>query len=163
MHYVVLAQGLFGSRDDLEDRCVNLQKDVDRLTDNEKSYVDKVSALEKSLVTEVSNTKTLTKSCEDLQDFESKLSKKLDVAKKSYADLQQSLERSHMDAFNVGDMAFDGAKDQMICLYPTLDISSVDFFKSIVDGKLMDVEDVDGSPVIDGLDGNDASLAEVTK
>ena len=50
-----------------------------------------------------------------------------------------------------------------MCLYPTLDISSVDFFKSIVDGKLMDVEDVDGSPVIDGLDGNDASLAEVTK
>ncbi|KAL5080869.1 hypothetical protein RYX36_009290 [Vicia faba] len=139
------------------------QKDVDWLTCSKKTYVDKVSALEKSLAAEVSKTKTLTKSCEDLQASESKLSKELDMAKKSYTDLQQSLERSHMDALNTKDMDFDREIDQVMCLYPILDISSVDFFNSIMDGKLVDVEDIDGSLVTDGPYGNGASPAEVTK
>ncbi|KAL5081731.1 hypothetical protein RYX36_010152 [Vicia faba] len=137
-------------------------KDLE-LTGSEKSYANKVSALEKSLVDEVSKTKTLTQSCEDLQAFESKLSKELDMAEKSCADLQQSLERSRMDMLNAGDVAFDQEKDQVMCLYLTLNISSVDFFKSILDGKLVDMEDVNGSPVTNGPDGNDASPTEVTK
>ncbi|KAL5065925.1 hypothetical protein RYX36_027662 [Vicia faba] len=137
--------------------------DVDRLTSSEKSYADKVSTLENSLAAEVSKTKTLIKSYEDLQASESKLSKELDITKKSCADLQQSLERSRMDVLNIGDMAFNRVKDQVICLYPTLDISYVDFFKSIVDGKMVDLGDVDGSLVTNGPDGNDVSLVEVTK
>ncbi|KAL5052678.1 hypothetical protein RYX36_033360 [Vicia faba] len=143
--------------------CANLQKDVDQLTGSEKSYTDKVSSLVKSLAAEVSKTKTLTKSYEDLKASESKLSKEFDMTKKSCADLQQSLERSRMDGLNVGDMAIDREKDQVMGLYPTLDISSVDFFKIIMDGKLVDMEDVDGSSVTDGPDGNDASPFEVTK
>ncbi|KAL5071691.1 hypothetical protein RYX36_022578 [Vicia faba] len=119
--------------------------------------------LKKSLAAEVSKTKTLTKSCEDLHASESKLSKELDMVKISCYDLKQSLERSPMDGLNFGDVAFDRVKDQVMCLYPTLDISSVDFFKSIVDGKLVDVEDVDGRPVTDGPNGNDVSSDEVTK
>ncbi|KAL5060094.1 hypothetical protein RYX36_031698 [Vicia faba] len=122
------------------------KKDVDRLTGNEKSYADKVSALEKSLAAKVLNIKTLTKSCEDLQASESKISKELDMGKKSCADLQQSLERSRIDALNARDVAFDGEKDQVMYLYPTLDVSSVDFFKSVMDGKLVDMEDVNGFP-----------------
>ncbi|KAL5055858.1 hypothetical protein RYX36_036540 [Vicia faba] len=45
-----------------------------------------------------------------------------------------------MDVLNIGDMAFNWAKDQVLCLYPELDISLVDFFKNIVDGKLVDME-----------------------
>ncbi|KAL5059656.1 hypothetical protein RYX36_031260, partial [Vicia faba] len=136
---------------------------VDRLTGSEKSYADKVSTLENILVVEVSKTKTLTKSCENIQASESKLIKELDTSKKSCANLQQSLERSRMDALNFGDVAFDRVKDQVMSLYPTLDISSVDFFKSIVDGKLVDMKDVDGSPVADDPDGNDTFPSEVTK
>ena len=50
-----------------------------------------------------------------------------------------------------------------MCLYLTLDISSMDFLKSIMDGKLVDVKDVDGSPVTDGPNGNNVSPTEVTK
>ncbi|KAL5082740.1 hypothetical protein RYX36_011161 [Vicia faba] len=140
-------------------------KDVKRLIKNEQSYVDKVSTLEKSLSEETSKNKTLTKICEELHASESRLAKELNVVKKSCVDLQQSLEKSQMFVLNVRDMYFGRDKDQVICLYPTLDISSVDFFKSIVDGKLvdMDAEDSDGSSVTNGPDGNDASQADVTK
>ncbi|KAL5058179.1 hypothetical protein RYX36_029783, partial [Vicia faba] len=96
--------------------------------------------LEKSLLEETLNIKSLAKENEDLKTSRTKITDALNVAHESCADLQRSLEKTQMDVFNTGDMAFYWAKDQVLCIYLELDISSVDLFKNILDGKLVDVE-----------------------
>ena len=52
----MLARGLFESYDDLEERCINLKKDVQQLIESEKSYADKFSSLEKKFLEDSSKT-----------------------------------------------------------------------------------------------------------
>ena len=88
----------------------------------------------------------MTNENKDLKASKAKHTDGLNVAERSYTDLQKSLEKSQMNVLDVRDMDFDQAKDQELCLYPELDISPMDFFKNIMDGKLVDVEaDEDGN------------------
>lgn len=41
-----------------------------------------------------------------------------------------------MDVLSANDEAFDRAKDQVLCLYPNLDLSKVDYSKLVLDGRL---------------------------
>ena len=42
---------------------------------------------------------------------------------------------------SVGDDAFKRAKAQALCLIPDLDVTRMGFFKTVVDGKMVDMED----------------------
>ncbi|KAL5079392.1 hypothetical protein RYX36_007813, partial [Vicia faba] len=117
-----------------------LSKDLQHPTKSEKTYADKCSIIEKKLLEESSKNKFLIKENEDLKASIVKLIDGLNATERSCVNLQKSMEKSQMDVFNAWDMAFDRAKDQVLCLYPELDISLVEIFKSIVDSKLVDME-----------------------
>lgn len=67
----------------------------------------------------------------------------------SNVQLQSSLQITQIDVLDTGDAAFDRAKDQALCLYPDLDLSSIDFFKVVANGHLMDMEEAEPSPTGD--------------
>lgn len=54
-----------------------------------------------------------------------------------------------MDFLSVRDDAFERAKAQALCLMPDLDVTRMGFFKTVVDGKMVDMED--DSPEIESL------------
>lgn len=47
------------------------------------------------------------------------------------------LKDEHMNDLLSDDMGFEKAKAQVLCLYPNLDLSEMDFFKEVVDGRLV--------------------------
>lgn len=46
-----------------------------------------------------------------------------------------------MDLLSAGDEAFERAKAQALCLQPDLNVSEMDFFKTVMDGRLVDMEE----------------------
>ena len=46
-----------------------------------------------------------------------------------------------MDFLPAGDEAFERAKAQVVCLKSDLNMSEMDFFKTVVDGRLVDMEE----------------------
>ena len=77
----------------------------------------------------------------DHQSALSKLSDALKLSEDSKAELKGSLEKAQIDILTVGDVAFDRAKEQVLCLHPGLDISEIDYFKEVHDGRLVDMVD----------------------
>lgn len=55
--------------------------------------------------------------------------------------LKKSLQDAQVDLLYAGDQAFERAKAQALCIAPDLDVSRMDFFKVVVDGKLVDMEE----------------------
>ena len=92
------------------------------------------------------------KKCEETLESDhksalTKLSDALKLSEDSWAELAGSLEKAQIDILSAGDIAFDRAKEQVLCLHPGLDISEIDYFKEVQDGRLVDmVEHVDDNP-----------------
>lgn len=63
--------------------------------------------------------------------------------------LKKSLQDAQVDFLSAGDEAFERAKAQDLCIASYLDVSRMDFFKVVVGGQLVDMEEV--SPKIEGL------------
>lgn len=55
--------------------------------------------------------------------------------------LKKSLQDAQVDLLSAGDGAFERAKAQALCIMPDLDVSKMDFFKVVVDGQLVDMEE----------------------
>lgn len=54
--------------------------------------------------------------------------------------MNKSLQESRVDLFSHGDEAFERDKPQALCLKPDLNVSEMNFFKTVVDGQLVDME-----------------------
>lgn len=63
--------------------------------------------------------------------------------------MQSSLQKSQINILDTDDAAFDRAKAQGLCLYPDLDLFEMDFFKFVVNGHLVVMEEADPSPTND--------------
>ena len=80
----------------------------------------------------------------------------LRLSEDSRAELAGSLEKAQIDILSAGDIAFDRAKEQVLCLHPGLDISEIDYFKEVQDDRLMDmVEHEDDNPRMSPAPVND--------
>lgn len=55
--------------------------------------------------------------------------------------LKKSLQDAQVDLLYAGDQAFERAKAQALGITPDLDVSRMNFFKVVVDGKLVDMEE----------------------
>lgn len=70
-----------------------------------------------------------------------------------------------MDFLFIGEKAFKRAKAQALCIAPDVDVSKMDFFKTVVDGKLVDMDDA--SPEAEGsrglMDDNPTSEAQINE
>lgn len=55
--------------------------------------------------------------------------------------LKKSLQNAQVDFLSFGDDAFERAKAQALCIMPDLDVKRTNFFKTMVDGQLVDMED----------------------
>ena len=55
--------------------------------------------------------------------------------------LKKSLQDAQVDLLSTGDEAFERAKTQALCIMSGLDVSKMDFFKTVVDGQLVDMEE----------------------
>lgn len=71
----------------------------------------------------------------------SQLTEKLNSAQALNDKLNDSLKKSQLDVLNVGDLDFDKAKEQILCLHPILDLYELDFFKVVKDDPLVDLEE----------------------
>ena len=132
----VLTRGLFESGDASEkaelksrDEIVRLQK---KLFDLEKD--------KKSLESE--HQMALSAVAEDLRQVKASNQELLS----SNSELTESLKRAQIEVLSAGDEAFDKAKDQVLCLYPSLDLSEVDYFKVVQDVRLVDLEELEKTP-----------------
>src|ERR1051325_200889 len=155
MRCVVLTRSLFESGDHVEKQKTELEAEVKRLTDNEQFLLnannvfknklseaaDDITDLEKKNLEASSRIKTL-------EDELAQMSTKFQDSEKSCSELKDALKKSQMSMLDAGDLAFDRAKAQVNCLYPDIDISGVDYFKTIVDGKLVEVEEDDSETTI---------------
>lgn len=65
--------------------------------------------------------------------------------------MQSSLQKAQNDIFDAGDAAFDREKAQASCLCPDLDLSEMDFFKVVVNGHIVDMEEVEPSLTDDSI------------
>lgn len=68
---------------------------------------------------------------------------------KSTWESNDQLQKDQFDVLDVGDDAFDRAKAQVSCLHPDFYLCEMDFFKVVVDGRLMDMEETESSPADD--------------
>ena len=89
-----------------------------------------------------------------MEDELAQMSTKFQDSEKSCSELKDTLKKSQMGMLDAGDLAFDRAKAQVSCLYPDIDISEVDFFKTIVDGKLVEVDEDDSETTISEENAN---------
>lgn len=55
---------------------------------------------------------------------------------------KKSLQDVQVDLFSVGDEAFEMAKAQALCIMPDLNVFEMDLFKTVVDDRLVDMEEV---------------------
>ena len=136
----VLSRGLFEPGDNFKQNELNLQKEINDLKDDQKVKSDKITAQEKSLLEEKTRRETLEmesrKSLTQLID-------KLKSTKTANDDLKEALNKSQMEVLSTMDKAFNRAKDQTLYLYLDLDLSQMDYFKVVQDGRLVDLEEVD--------------------
>lgn len=63
--------------------------------------------------------------------------------------MQKALHKAQIDVLYADDDAFNKAKAQVLCLHPELDLSEMDFFKVVVDGRLIDMEEIEPSSTDD--------------
>lgn len=80
--------------------------------------------------------------CSDLEATNANLVQEAEQAQAVNETLKKSLQDVLVDFLSVGDDAFERAKAQVLCIIPDLDVTRMDFFKTVVDGKLVDMEDV---------------------
>src|ERR1043165_2893541 len=162
MRCAVLTRSLFESGDNVEKKKTELETEVKRLADNEQFLFDANNVLKNKLleaadtITDLENKnseannriKALEDKLVQARSLASEMSTKLQDSEKSCSELKDALKKSQMDVLDAGDLAFDRAKAQVNCLYPDIDISEVDFFKTIVDGKLVEVDEDDSEATI---------------
>lgn len=85
--------------------------------------------------------KVTTKSkCLELETTNIGLIQEVEQARDLNETLKKSLQDVQVDLLSVGDEAFERAKAQALCIIHDLDVSKMDFFKTVVDGQLVDIE-----------------------
>ena len=173
MRCAVLTRSLFESGDNVERKKTELESEVKRLADNEEflynannvlknkllEAADSITDLENKNSVADSRIKALEEELSQVKTSASEMSLKLQDSEKSCSELKDALKKSQMDVMDAGDLAFDRAKAQVACLYPDMDISEVDFFKTIVDGKLVEADEEDSETTVSEENANaDAAL-----
>ena len=155
MRCVVLTRSLFESGDHAEKKKTELEAEVKRLVDNEQFLLNANDVFKNKLSEAADNITSLEeknseagKRIKTLEDELAQMSTKFQDSEKSCSELKEALKKSQMGVLDAGDLAFDRAKAQVNCLYPDIDISEVDFFKAIVDGKLVEVDEDDSEATI---------------
>ena len=68
------------------------------------------------------------------------------------------MQRDQIEVLDASDATFDKAKSQTLCLYLDLDLSEMDFFKVVVDGHLVDREEVEPSLINDLVQDDRATV-----
>lgn len=111
--------------------------------------VDKLYGLEKKLLVEKIKREKLEAKNQELQSTVIKQSKEMKSTQESNDQLQKALQKSQIDVLDAGDDTLDSVKAQVLCLHPMLDLSELDFFKVVVDGRLVDMEETEPSPADD--------------
>lgn len=132
---------MFEVGDAYKENEICLTKDVTQLKARLKVQIEKVEDLNKQIL-EMNKQKETTKSkCLELETTIFGLIQEVEQAQELNETLKKSLLEAHVDMLSVGDKGFERAQAQELCLKPDLNVSEMDFFKTMVDGRLMDMEE----------------------
>lgn len=63
--------------------------------------------------------------------------------------LHKTLQEAQVDILSSSDEAFEKAKAQALFLYPVLNVFEMGFFKTVVDGRLVNMEEDQSSPNVE--------------
>lgn len=114
-----------------------------KLKEQQKVRAVKLSDLDKQLLEEKTRKQKLKAMNQELKSTVNKQYEEIKSIQFSNVQLQSSLQKAQIDVLDAGNTAFNKAKAQALCLYPDLDLSQMDFFKVVVNGHLVDIEQVE--------------------
>lgn len=151
-----MTQGLFEVSDAYDKNKVLLTKDMTQLKYDIKVQTDKVEELNKQLSemkkqkeTSVSQLSKMMKQKEtdeskgsQLEATNDDLIQAAEQARALNETLKKSLQDSQVDLLSAGDEAFERVNTQSLCIMPDMDVSKMDFLKTVMDGQLVDMEEV---------------------
>ncbi|CAI8588137.1 unnamed protein product [Vicia faba] len=135
----ILTRNLFESRDDYEKTELELSEEITKLKDAQKAQSEKVFALEMRLAEDKRRKESLESESHTSIAW---LTAEVKATKDSNDELHKALKKSQVDILSVGDEVFERTKEKVLCLHHGLDLSEVDYFKVVQDGRLMDLEEV---------------------
>lgn len=112
------------------------------MKDSLNVHIDKVEELNKQL-SEVKKQKETAKSkCLEFVTTTSILVRDVEQAQDLNETLKKSLQDTQFYQLSADDKYFERAKAQVLCITPDLNVSELDFFKTVVDGRLVDMKEV---------------------
>lgn len=82
----------------------------------------------------------------------------MDAAHESRETIQKSFQEAHVDILSTGDLVFERAKAQALGLHPRLNVSEMDFFKIVMDGRLVNM--VENESSLDSDVSKDGTVGE---
>lgn len=151
----VMTRGLFEVSDAYEQNEICLTKDVTQLKDSFNVHTDKAEELNKQLLEmkkqketvesrllEMKKQKEIAGSkCLELKMTIVGLIQDMDHARDLNGTLKKSLQDAKVNLLSTSDEAFYRAKAQALCIMSDLNVSEMDFFKTVVDDRLIDMKE----------------------
>lgn len=92
--------------------------------------------------------------CSELEAAKASLTQEAEKSQNLNKTLKKSLQDIQVDFLSSGDEGFEMAKAESLCITPDLDVSKMDFFKIIVNEKLVNMDEA-SSEVEDSRDVRD--------
>lgn len=136
-----MTRGLFEVSDAYEQNEICLTKDVTQLKDSLKVHTDKVEDLNKILLEMNERKETAESKGLELKATTFGLVRDVEQARALNRTLNKSLQEAQVELLSDGDEAFEMDKTQALCLKPDLDVSEMDLFKAVVDGRHVGMEE----------------------
>lgn len=145
MRCVVLNRRLFEAGDESEQNEMKLCQEVTQLWEHQKAQAIRLSDLEKQLLEEKTRGEKLEAMNQKLKSTVNQQFEKINSLQDLNVQLQNSLQKAESDVLDTSDIAFDWSKSQTLFIYPELDLPEMDFFKVVVNGLLVDIEEAEFS------------------
>lgn len=111
---------------------MDLENDLGSTQKEHDSLKEKIVSLETNLKSH----------CDKLSQFE----QEKNLLKETIEKLKKGLEEEDMNDLLSGDQGFEKAKAQTLSYYPNLDLAELDYFKVVVDKRLVDEVDPEPNP-----------------
>lgn len=160
-----MTMGLFEVGNAHESNEIRLNKELIQTRDDLKTQTAQVEDLTKQLskmktqqefpasqLLEMSTkNETMVTRCSELEAVNVSLTQEAEQSRNLNETLKKSIQDAQVDLLSVGDEAFERAKAQALCITPDLDVSKMDFFKTVMNRKLVDMDDI--SPEAEGSKG----------
>lgn len=94
---------------------------------------------------------------QELHSIATKQSEEMELTQESNDQLHKALQKAQLDILDVGDDAFDKEKAQVLSPHPGVDFSEMDFFKVVMDSRLVGMEEINPSSDDDQAKEDDAN------